>query len=246
MEFNRADDGGSGAGIRSKEAIGELYDAYFKTRFAFDARRDLVWKEVVRWIQQRHIPAGSRVLDLGAGYCNFINHVVGASERHAVDLFTECPKYAAPGVVTHLRSATDLSFLAEDSFDVVFASNLVEHLTRPELILTLRSVRRVLRKSGRLILFQPNFKYCASTYFDDYTHIQIFTDASLYDFLEAYGFKVVQSVPRFMPVNMKSTLRLNLPMLPLIVRTYLALPFRPLGGQMLMVSENLKIGPGER
>ena len=66
---------------------------------------------------------------------------------------------------------------------------------------------------------QPNFKYCSSTYFDDYTHIQIFTDASLLDFLEAYGFKVIRSVPRFMPVNMKSTLRLNLPMLPLIVRT---------------------------
>lgn len=246
MEFNRTDEGGSGSGVRSDQAIGELYDAYFKTRFAFDARRDLVWKEVVRWIQDRYIPAGSRVIDLGAGYCNFINHVTGAAERHTVDLFTEGPKYAAPGVITHLHSATDLSFLPADSFDVAFASNLVEHLTRQELILTLHSIRRVLRKGGRLILMQPNFKYCSSTYFDDYTHIQIFTDASLYDFLEAYGYKVIRSLPRFMPVNMKSMLRLNLPMLPLIVRAYLALPLKPLAGQMLMVSENLKIGPGER
>ena len=155
------------------------------------------------------------------------------------------PPVRGPGVVTHRQSATDLSFLPEDAFDVAFASNLVEHLTRPELILTLRSVRRILRPGGRLILMQPNFKYCSSTYPDDYTHIQIFTDASLLDFLEAYGFKVIRSVPRFMPVNVKSTLRLNLPMLPLIVRTYLALPFKPLGGQHLMVSENLKLGPGE-
>ena len=105
---------------------------YFKTRFGSDARRDLVWKEVVRWIQARYIPPQSRVIDLGAGYCNFINHVA-ASERHAVDLFTECPRDAAPGVVTHRQSATDLSFLPEDAFDVAFASNLVEHLTRPEL-----------------------------------------------------------------------------------------------------------------
>jgi SAM-dependent methyltransferase len=243
MEFNG--DGNTGfGGVRSTEAIGELYDAYFKTRFRFDGRRDLVWKEVVRWIQSRYIPSESRVIDLGAGYCNFINHVV-ASERHAVDLFTECPRYAAAGVVTHLRSATDLSFLPEDAFDVAFASNLVEHLTRQELILTLQSVRRILRRGGRLILLQPNFKYCSSTYFDDYTHIQIFTDASLLDFLEAYGFKVIRSVPRFLPVNMKSTLRLNLPMLPLIVRAYLSSPFKPLAAQLLMVAENLKNSPGE-
>jgi SAM-dependent methyltransferase len=243
MEFNRNGDTGGG-GVRSSEAIGELYDAYFRTRFRFDARRDLVWKEVVRWIQVRYIPAQSRVIDLGAGYCNFINHVV-ALERHAVDLFSECPQYAAPGVVTHLKSATDLSFLAEDAFDVAFASNLVEHLTREELILTLRSLRRILRPGGRLILLQPNFKYCSSTYFDDYTHIQIFTDASLFDFLEAYGFKVIRSVPRFLPVNMKSTLRLKLPMLPLIVRAYLSFPLKPLGAQLLMVSENLKKAPGD-
>jgi SAM-dependent methyltransferase len=237
MEFNESDV--QSQGVRSQETIGELYDAYFKTRFVHDPRRDLVWREVVRWIQNRHIPPRSRVIDLGAGYCNFINHVVGAAERHAVDLFTECPRYAAPGVHTHVRSATDLSFLPENSFDVAFASNLAEHLTRPELILTLHSVRRILRPGGKLMLMQPNFKYCASTYFDDYTHIQIFTDASLFDFMEAYGYRVVQSVPRFMPVNMKSTLRLNLPFLPLIVRAYLALPFKPLGGQMLMVAEKI-------
>jgi hypothetical protein len=92
---------------------------------------------------------------------------------------------------------------------------------------------------------QPNFKYCSTTYFDDYTHIQIFTDASLLDFLEAYGFKVIGNYPKFMPVNMKSTLRLNLPMLPLLVRSYLHSPFKPFAGQMLMVSQNLKRGPGE-
>lgn len=244
MEFNR--DGESLAdGIRSSEAIGELYDAYFKTRFTFDARRDMVWKEVVRWIQNQYVPADARVLDLGAGYCNFINNVQ-ASERHAVDLFTDMPKYAAAGVVTHHRSATDLSFLPENHFDVVFASNLAEHLTRPELIMTLRAIRRVLKQGGKLMLMQPNFKYCANTYFDDYTHIQIFTDASLLDFVEAYGYRVVRSIPRFMPVNMKSTLRLNLPMLPLIVRLYLSLPFKPFGGQLLLVAENLKKGPGEK
>jgi SAM-dependent methyltransferase len=221
---------------------GELYDAYFKTRFQHDPRRDLVWKEVVRWIQRHYITADARVLDVGAGYCSFINHVE-TPVRHAVDVFTEFPQYAAPGVVAHVGSCTDMAFLPDDAFDVVFASNLVEHLTRPDLIRYLMEVRRVLRLDGTLILMQPNFKYCSTTYFDDYTHIQIFTDASLFDFLEAYGFQVTGNLPKFMPVNMKSTLRLRLPFLPQIVRLYLALPFKPFAGQMLMVSRNRKRGP---
>jgi SAM-dependent methyltransferase len=184
------------------------------------------------------------VLDVGAGYCNFINNVVG-SQRSAVDVFTKFPEYAAPGVATHVGSATNMDFFADDSFDVVFASNLAEHLTRPDLILFLSEVRRILRFGGNLILMQPNFKYCSTTYFDDYTHVQIFTDASLFDFLEAYGFRIVGNHPKFMPVNMKSTLRLNLPGLPLIVRTYLSMPFKPFAGQLLMVAENKKKGPGE-
>lgn len=224
--------------------VGELYDAYFKTRFGFDPRRDMVWKEVVRWIQKKYIPPDARVLDVGAGYCNFINNVT-ARERHAVDVFTRFHEFAAPGVTTHLASCTSMEFLDEDQFDVAFASNLVEHLTRPDFIRFLREIRRVVKRNGLLILMQPNFKYCSTTYFDDYTHIQIFTDASLFDFLEAYGFTVTGNYPKFMPVNMKSTLRLNLPALPLLVRSYLAMPFKPFAGQLLMVSENQKRGPGE-
>src|SRR5262249_9749652 len=96
---------------------------------------------------------------------------------------------------------------------------------------------------GLLMLMQPNFRFCSTTYFDDYTHLQIFTDASLYDFLEAFGFKIRGSYPKFMPVNMKSTLRLNLPMLPLVVRMYLAMPFKPFAGQLLMVGANKKKSP---
>jgi ubiquinone/menaquinone biosynthesis C-methylase UbiE len=228
----------------SKSGLGELYDAYFNTRFGFDPRRDVVWREVVAWIQRKYVPDGARVLDLGAGYCNFINNVV-AREKHAVDVFSRFAEYANKDVQTHLSSVTEMPFFQEDQFDVAFASNLVEHLSRPDLILLLSELRRVLRKDGVLILMQPNFKYCFDTYFDDYTHLQIFTDASLSDFLEAYGFHVIGNYPKFMPVNMKSTLRLNLPFLPLIVRGYLASPFKPFAGQMLLVSRNQKKGPGE-
>lgn len=215
----------------------QFHQEYFRTRFVYDPRRDPIWREVARYIQRRYIPADSRVLDLGAGYCDFINNVQ-ARERYAVDIFERLSEFARPGVVARIGVCTDLGAFADGSLDVIFASNLFEHLTHEELLATLNEVRRVLRLDGRLILMQPNFKLCYKTYFDDYTHLQIFTHEGMYDLLEMAGLKIESMEPRFMPVNMKSTLKLQLPFLPLIVRSYLALPWRPLAGQMLVVAQN--------
>jgi hypothetical protein len=47
----------------------------------------------------RLIPAGAVVFDLGAGYCEFINHV-SAARRIAVDANPTLKQFAAPGVET--------------------------------------------------------------------------------------------------------------------------------------------------
>ena len=208
---------------------------YFKTRFTYDAKRDAVWREVGAYLQARYIPPSSRILDLGAGYCHFINNVEGR-ERHALDASETVAEYAAPGVVAHAQSCTHLDGFADDSLDVVFSSNLFEHLTREDLNATLAELRRVLRPGGRLLVVQPNFKYCAADYFDDYTHVQIFTHVGLADLLAASGFRPLDVRPRFLPFSMKS----RLPKASLLVRLYLRAPFKPFAGQMLLVAENAK------
>jgi len=213
-----------------------LSDAYFHTSFVFDSRRDVVWKEVCRFIQKKFIPENCRILDIGAGYCNFINNIQ-AKEKHAVDIFSRLPEYANKDVATHVHSCTNLDFFNNDSFDVIFASNLLEHLTREELLETLYELKRILRENGKLIILQANFKYCAKTYYDDYTHIQAFTERGLSEMLEAHGFHILEVKSRFLPVNMKTTLKFNLPKLNLITRLYLHLPYKPLAAQMLIVTE---------
>lgn len=215
----------------------QFHEEYFRTRFVYDPRRDKVWKEVARHIQKKYIPEDSRVLDLGAGYCDFINNIK-AAERHALDIFSKLDEFAGDGVNAHKGNCTDLSIFNDGTLDVIFASNLFEHLTHEELLKTIDEIRRVLRKGGRLILLQPNFKYCYRTYFDDYTHLQIFTHNGMYDLLEMAGLRIEDIHARFLPVNMKSTLKLNLPFLDLIVRLYLHMPYKPLAGQMLVVATN--------
>jgi SAM-dependent methyltransferase len=211
----------------------ESDNRYFETRFTYDPRRDGVWKEICRYLQDRHIPREARIVELGAGYCHFINNIQGC-EKHAVDLGNQITKYAHPFVKTHVQNCTDLRGLADGTFDIVFASNLFEHLTAAELTKTLGEVRRILRDGGRLIVLQPNFKYCCKHYFDDYTHIQIFTHLGLCALLAASGFTVCGVKPRFLPFSMKS----RLPIAPFLVRLYLHLPFKPFAGQMLIVAKH--------
>ena len=75
-----------------------------------------------------------------------------------------------------------------------------------------------------ITVFQPNFKLSYRHYFDDYTHIQIFTDISLGDLPTSSGFICEKVVGRFLPFSLKSAG----PKWPWLLRLYLALPFRPL------------------
>jgi len=202
---------------------------YFASRFSYDPGRASVWQVMGEYLQP-FIPRTASVLDLGAGYCSFINHVQ-AADKHALDVFPGFAQYANMDVQTHVGRCDDLGAFAPRTFEVVFASNLLEHLTRPELLGTLAEVRRVLKPRGRLILIQPNYYYCYREYFDDYTHVQVFSHVTLADLLSAHGFEIERSEPRFLPLSFKS----RLPKWTWLVRLYLRLPVRPLAKQMLLV-----------
>ena len=205
--------------------------AYVRTRFTADPRRAALWRHLTTYLAQ-FVPPDAAVLELGAGYCDFIN-AVPARRRVAVDTGPHMRASAGPGVEIHEGDA--LAFLdaaAPDQFDFVLASNFLEHLDRADLDRLLPQLRRTLRPGGRLALIQPNFRLAARRYFDDYTHRTIFTDVSLGDWLVAGGFEIVKSVPRFMPLTVKS----RLGGFSFLVPWYLRSPWRPWAGQMFVLA----------
>lgn len=206
-------------------------DGYWSAHFAYDPARAAVWKELAAEIQ-KDIPPSSRLLDIGAGYCYFVNHVQ-ARERHALDLDERIKNYAEPGVQTHVGACTQLDMFEDGSLDVVFASNIFEHLTRDEFEQTIGEVRRVLSPGGRIVIMQPNYRLCSKEYFDDYTHRTVFTDWSLSHWLQARGFRILRMRPRFIPGDFRS----SKPKWPWMVRLYLKLPYRPFAQQMYCVAE---------
>jgi SAM-dependent methyltransferase len=202
---------------------------YHQTRFEFDERRERLWATLCESYFQKQVAADACVLELGAGYGHFINNI-NCRRKIALDSWPGMLPFLKPGVEGVVSGASDLSGIEDASVDFAFASNLFEHLTQEQLAATLAQLRDKLKISGTLNILQPNYRFAYREYFDDYTHITVYSDRSLSDFLGAHGFRVLECHPRFLPLTIKS----RFPVAPLLIRTYLRLPFKPMGKQMLI------------
>jgi SAM-dependent methyltransferase len=204
-------------------------ERYFATRFRPDPRRRALWAALYRYHFSRFIRSGDTVLDLGCGYGDFIN-AVAARRRVAVDQWAGARDHLHEGVEFHQGPVHDLSFLADRSVNFALASNVFEHVSQDLLRAALAQLRRVLAPEGNLCILQPNYAYAYRQYFDDYTHVAVYSHVSLCDLLESEGFDILSCSPRFLPLSLKS----RLPVHPLLIRLYLRSPWKPMGAQMLV------------
>jgi len=209
----------------------KIYENYFTSRLKNTKKRETVWKYLCKYYFNNLVGDASVVLDLGAGRCEFINNVQ-CKEKYAIDQWKDFSAYANPNVNCRVAAVTDLSHIDLDSVDVVFASNLVEHLSKGDIELMLKEVKRILKENGKLILLQPNFRYTSKKYFDDYTHISMWSHVSLSEFLDSQNFKIEKIFKKFLPFSMNS----RLPALPFLIWLYLKLPVKFFAGQMLLIA----------
>jgi hypothetical protein len=199
--------------------------ALYQTRFSPEEqrRKSELWRVLCESFFQRYVKPDDVVLDLGAGYCEFINQI-RCGTKIAVDLNPDVPRYAAPGVRVLSTRSSSLAALDDGSVDVVFASNFFEHLpTKDEFLATLVEVKRVLRPAtGRLLILQPNVRLLGGAYWDFVDHHLPLTERTLVEALGMAGLVPVEQRTRFLPYTTKS----RFPQTAALVRLYLAL--RPL------------------
>ena len=210
---------------------------YHGSRLSEDARRAKVWRALWRYHFRHRVRADDTVLDLGAGYGDFINAVT-ARRRIAVDLWPGMRTHVAPGVETIVGPCDELSGIADGSVDYAFASNLFEHLPQAVLVDVLAALAAKLSPQGTLTMMQPNYRYAYREYFDDYTHVAVYSHVSLADLLQAHGWEVTEVRPRFLPLSVKS----RLPSWDWLVGAYLRSPVKPLGKQMMLVARPRRAG----
>ena len=214
-------------------------DTYLKKLYAnrFDSRqmqaKVALWKVLIDEFLQDYVPPESAVLDIGGGYCEFINQIL-ADKKCLIDLNPDSKLFANPDVKilnVDVLNCGDKSLFAKQ-FDRIFISNFFEHLrNKEELVEIISFCFDALKPSGSLLVIQPNFKYSYKEYYDFIDHQLPITHLSLQELLQTVGFKVEVMIPRFLPFSTKGR-----PASPLLLKIYLKLPFlwRFLGGQMFV------------
>ena len=121
----------------------------------------------------------------------------------------------------------------DESLDIVFTSNFLEHLPSKHAIdLTLKEAFRCLVRGGKIICVGPNIRCLPGLYWDYWDHFVPITDRSMAEALKLSGFDISELVPRFLPYTMSGGT--NPPLL--AVKIYLRMRFIwPLIGKQFLV-----------
>ncbi len=205
---------------------------YHTIRVPYDPKRDEVWKAIAEDIMNRFSVNKKCIVDLGCGYGEFIRNV-RAAKRIGIDIHPDMANFMDEGIEFHNRHVLDMDFLEDNSVDMFFASNLIEHLNKDDARKLFATIFEKLANHGRFIVLQPNFRLCYKNYFDDYTHESIYTDESLCDFLQSCNYSIVFRKAGYLPFSMKS----RLPRSYWMTKLFLKLKSPLLGKQMLVVAK---------
>lgn len=212
----------------------ELQQEYLRRFGPQERYRDSVWKILTRDYFQQFIPPAATLLDMGSGWGQFVNHIQ-ATKKYAMDLNPDGARRVAAGVEFFLHNCADVWPLADNSLDLVFTSNFLEHLPcKRDLSATLAQAYRCLRPGGSILCMGPNIRFVPGEYWDFWDHHIPLSDRSLTEVLELEGFRTRLCHAKFLPytmVNKKPT--------PLfLVRWYLKMPWlwRWLGKQFLILA----------
>jgi SAM-dependent methyltransferase len=163
----------------------------------------------------RSLPAGRRILDLGGtalgnatgalvlmGYPYAFDDLVvidlPSEERNAIyqeDSAHAVTQTALGPVRYRYHSMVDLSDYADDSVDLVYSGQSIEHVPLDVADTVLSEVRRVLRPGGYLGLDTPNARVTRlqQAEFIDPDHEHEYTDGELRQKLTRAGFEVVEA-----------------------------------------------------
>src|SRR5579862_408137 len=205
-----------------------IYGARFAGKSDYRTR---IWKVLASYFGQ-WFPGTGTVLDLGAGYCEFINNAA-AARKYAMDLNPDVRAQAAQGVGVLQQDCSEPWPLPEGELDAVFTSNFLEHLpSKAAVSAVLSHAYRCLKPGGRFIAMGPNIKYIPGAYWDFFDHYVELTELSLAEALSNCGFEIEKCVARFLPYTMSRGRQYPA----WVLRLYLAMPAAwPIFGKQFLV-----------
>lgn len=179
----------------------ELYDQYVsthtshlygKTTINGIERQFPVWK----WYYGRFLPQdkSAKILEAGCGDGGFLYFLknLGYKNSTGIDISHEQVEVAKRLGIEGVECADITSFLEarEDSYDLIFARDLLEHLTKDEIPEALKTIYKACKADGLFVIQVPNGEspFSGRIRYGDFTHELAFTKDSLSQALRLVGF----------------------------------------------------------
>jgi SAM-dependent methyltransferase len=141
----------------------------------------------------------SSILDLGCGDGGLLSVAQDLGYRRVtgVDLSPEQVQIARARGLPEIHQAEIIPFLSKqepDTFDLVVTFDVLEHLSKKELMVVIGEVQRILRKGGRWIIHVPNGQspFFGRIRYGDFTHELAFTQRSLSSVLRVGRFSAIE------------------------------------------------------
>jgi 2-polyprenyl-3-methyl-5-hydroxy-6-metoxy-1,4-benzoquinol methylase len=172
---------------------GETHHVYANAAVADSpGRREQITAALRKWLPQDR---SARILDFGCGDGALlaVAESLGYTRLCGVDAVRTLAEAASRRTTADVMCADGLAYLREaaaESFEAIVAFDVLEHLTRDELVAWVTEVERLLTPGGGVILHVPNggSPFVGGVLWGDLTHEQAFTPHSLGQLFHAAGF----------------------------------------------------------
>ena len=214
-----------------------LYKEYYLRFSKTQDYRTQVWKILCRDYFSRYVLPEYTVLDMGSGWGEFINNI-NATRKVAMDLNPDAKSRLDSDVHFLQQDCSQEWDIPDNSLDIVFSSNFLEHLPdKAHIENAVNEAHRCLRDAGLVIFLGPNIKYVKGAYWDFWDHFVPLTEQSLAELLRIKGFQVLIKVSRFLPYSMSTGVTPPLAFL----KVYLRLPivWNIFGKQFLVIAKKV-------
>lgn len=145
-------------------------------------------EQLIHYLYQSfNMQPGWKMLEPGCGRGDFLAHFKSLGlDVTGVDICEDAAQFNHDFPVEICDIENQSLPFPDHHFDILYSKSFLEHLHHPEKYL--KEAFRVLKPGGMLLTLVPDWESNYKTYFDDFTHRTPFTQPSLMDAYQMFGF----------------------------------------------------------